>query len=429
MGELLDRSAHYIDQGVHEGAGSMNPMDGGFAEVADGIGMVQAFSHVVALDAGEDLVLFDVSLETFGEMAVQSLRSWSTARVDSVVYTHGHIDHVGGMPAFLADAQDRGYRPPTVVGHENVEPRFERYGVTRGYNDAVNHRQFGGTMLGGGGVVEGPWAQEWVRPGVTYGDQMDFEIGDLRIQLHHDLGETDDHTWAWIPEHRALCTGDFMCWVFPNAGNPQKVQRYPWSWATALRRMATFEAELLLPAHGLPIAGKERIAGVLDSVATALEGIVGDTLAMMNEGEPLDSIIHQVSVPTDRLELPYLRPVYDEPEFVVHNVWRYYGGWYDGNPARLKPAPADHLAVQLAELSGGATVLARRGRELADQGDLRTACHLVQLAGDAAPEDPEVHELRAEVYRLRRKSETSLMAAGIYRSAEQASRSVVGDRA
>ena len=33
--------------------------------------------------------------------------------------------------------------------------------------------------------------------------------------------------------------------------------------------MAAMEPELFLPAHGLPIHGKERIARVLDSVATA----------------------------------------------------------------------------------------------------------------------------------------------------------------
>ena len=55
---------------------------------------------------------------------------------------------------------------------------------------------------------------------------------------------------------------------------------------------------------------------------------------------------------------PYLHPVYDEPEFIVRNIWRLYGGWYDGNPARLKPAPDARLAQELAALAGGAERLA-----------------------------------------------------------------------
>ena len=55
-----------------------------------------------------------------------------------------------------------------------------------------------------------------------------------------------------MPERRAICAGDLLIWVFPNAGNPQKVQRYPHEWALALRTMAALRPELVLPAHGEP---------------------------------------------------------------------------------------------------------------------------------------------------------------------------------
>ena len=60
----------------------------------------------------------------------------------------------------------------------------------------------------------------------------------MRFELHHGRGETDDHAWVWVPSLRAACVGDFFIWVFPNAGNPQKVQRYPREWATTLRPIA-----------------------------------------------------------------------------------------------------------------------------------------------------------------------------------------------
>jgi glyoxylase-like metal-dependent hydrolase (beta-lactamase superfamily II) len=51
-------------------------------------------------------------------------------------------------------------------------------------------------------------------------------IGDEKIELFHGRGETDDATFVWLPERRVLASGDFVIWVFPNAGNPRKVQRY-----------------------------------------------------------------------------------------------------------------------------------------------------------------------------------------------------------
>jgi alkyl sulfatase BDS1-like metallo-beta-lactamase superfamily hydrolase len=430
MADLLALSARFIDEGLYEGPGSVNRVTTELSEVAPGIGFVESFSHVVALTTEAGLVLFDTSLEALGEAVRRSLRSWSDRPVHSLVYTHGHVDHVGGAHAFVAEARERGLPDPNVIAHENVPPRFDRYVRTSGYNAAINLRQFGGTrgsraiaLQGGEANRFGP--QHWVRPRTTFRERLRVRIGDVEMELRHARGETDDHLWAWIPERRTLCVGDFVIWVFPNAGNPQKVQRYPLEWAHALREMAAQGAELLLPAHGLPIGGAERIRRVLGDTADVLESIVEQSLRLMNEGARLDTLLHEVRVPTGLLDRPYLRPVYDEPEFVIRNVWRLYGGWYDGNPARLKPAPDVAVANEVAALAGGPEVLARRARELAAQGDLRLACHLAEMAGLAAPSDREVHAARADVYQRRRDAELSLMSKGVYADAARRSRAII----
>ena len=120
-----------------------------------------------------------------------------------------------------------------------------------------------------------------------------------------------------------------------------------------------------------------------------------------------------------------LRPVYDEPEFVVRNVWRLYGGWYDGNPANLKPARDAALAQELAALAGGAEKLAARAAALAEVGDdnsLRLAGHLAELAALADPENASVHSIRAGVFERRRAAEASTMSTGIFSWAAAESR-------
>jgi alkyl sulfatase BDS1-like metallo-beta-lactamase superfamily hydrolase len=143
---------------------------------------------------------------------------------------------------------------------------------------------------------------------------------------------------------------------------------------------------------------------------------------MMNQGASLDEIVHTVRAPAELLERPYLRPVYDEPEFVVRNIWRLYGGWYDGLPSRLKPAPDADVARELAALAGGPAALAARATELADVGDLRLAAHLADWAAFAAPEDATVHAARAAVYDLRVAAEASTMSKGVFRWAADESR-------
>jgi alkyl sulfatase BDS1-like metallo-beta-lactamase superfamily hydrolase len=416
MADLLGMSAGIIDGSTDAGGvGPINRINHQLSPIADGIAMVEAFSHCILFETDDGLVAFDTSNPAGGARVVEEVRRWRSDPFNTVVYTHGHVDHVGGAGAFVADAEGHG-RKLRIAGHENVAARFDRYRMTDAYNRLVNERQFGQFRRVGYdiGTDEARFLPDTSpKPDMTYAQGLDLSVGGLDIQLHHAKGETDDHTWSWIPKHKAICAGDFFIWNFPNAGNPQKVQRYPREWAAAMRAMIAMDAEYFLPAHGLPIQGKERIKLVLTDVAEALEKLVSETVAMMNAGARLNEIIHTVRIDQATLAKPYLRPMYDEPEFVVRNIWRLYGGWWDGNPAELKPAREHALAAELAHLAGGALKLAERARAVAED-DIRLACHLVEYAALAEPGNRTVHGVRAEIFQKRRDQETSLMAKGIF---------------
>jgi alkyl sulfatase BDS1-like metallo-beta-lactamase superfamily hydrolase len=420
-------SADIIDGRVTpEALGPLNRINHQLSELATDLAVVEAFSHCIVFKTDEGLVTFDTSNEHGGKKCVSAIQSWTHDPFHTVVFTHGHIDHVGGCGAFC-DAYEG--RKPIIVGHENVAARFDRYRMTNGYNHVINERQFGqfkrrGYDLAGASQFL-PIATP--KPDVTYSAGMTMSVGGLDIELNHAKGETDDHTWAWIPKHKAICAGDFFIWAFPNAGNPQKAQRYPKEWAAALREMASRDAELFLPAHGLPISGRNRIQSVLNEAAEVLETLVEQTINLMNQGASLNDIIHSVKVRAELLAKPYLAPTYDEPEFVVRNIWRLYGGWYEGNPAQLKPARDRAVAEELAHLAGGAVKLAKRAEALAES-DTRLACHLAEFAVQAEPDNKVIHALRAEVYQRRREGETSLMAKGIFGyAANQSKKQTEGD--
>ena len=434
MPDLLDISSRIIDSGVVDQP--INRVTIELSELADDLAIVESFSHSIAFDSGEGLVCFDSSGVHTGQAVVAALKDWRQQRIGHLIYTHGHADHVGGSTFFADDA-------PIVIGHENVAKRLDRYDFTNNWNLIINARQFGGIpgelklSIGeaqGGAAVDVADARRFLpsgtlRPSQTFDDRHTLTIGDTEIDLRHARGETDDHLWAWMPDRKWIMAGDFVIWNFPNAGNPQKVQRYPIEWAAALREMVAVGPELLVPAHGLPIAGRARIATVLADIATALENLVAEVITMMNEGATLDTIVHTVSVPADTLAKPYLRPLYDEPEFVIRNIWRQFGGWWDGAASRLKPSSDLHLATAIAELCGGPAELIGRARRAAGENDLRLACHFADLAGWSAPDDPAIHAARSEIYIARRNAEPSLMSKGIFMAAARESQRVANDSA
>jgi alkyl sulfatase BDS1-like metallo-beta-lactamase superfamily hydrolase len=389
------------------------------AEVADGVAFVPTLANVSAIDTEEGLVLVDTGSTFVARQVHSALRSWTASRLHTAVYSHGHVDHVFGVPVWEEEADSRGWTPPVVVAHEALPARFDRYVMTAGYNAVINRRQFALDSL--------EWPTEYRYPDRTYHDHLVLDVGGTVGELHHARGETDDHTWTWFPERRVLCCGDLFIWASPNAGNPQKVPRYPLEWADALRRMlALYDAPgsgptVLLPGHGYPVVGEDRIRQALDDTATLLESLVRQTLDLMNGGARLDEVIHTVRPPGDLIERPYLRPVYDEPEFIVRTVWRLYGGWWDGNPASLQPAPERALARELAELAGGAGALADRALALLEgaavggaDGALRLAGHLAELAWLAQPGDAAIAEARRRVFTARADAASSTMAHGVF---------------
>ena len=422
----LELSTVVIDSGV--ATEPVNRVTNEITELREGLAIVESFSHCVVLDVGDGLMCFDASGSGSGQGVVEAIRTWSDKPITTLVYTHGHADHVGGSVAFKKDAESRGEKRPHVIAHENVAKRLARYEETNLWNVAINKRQFGGIRSDMTVEInqdaERFLSRSTLVPDETFTEQLTLNAGRTTIELHHARGETDDHLWAWLPEKKWMFTGDFIIWNYPNAGNPQKVQRYALEWAQALRKMIEQGPELLVPAHGLPIEGKERIARVLDDIASSLESLVVEVVAMMNAGETLDTIIHKVKVPKDVLEKPYLRPLYDEPEFVVRNIWRLNGGWWDGVASHLKPAPNAALGAEIASLAGGPDVLMRRAMALLDS-DIRLACHLADLAGWAAPDDPAIHADREAIYEQRRNVESSLMSKGIFKAAARESREVV----
>ncbi len=373
---------------------------GDLTEIGDGVSFLPSFANVSVFTTGDSLSLIDTGSPMFAASNFDKIRAWSDAPVRRAVYTHGHIDHVFGLGPFEKEAADKGWPGIEVVAHENVVDRFDRYRMTAGYNAVINRRQFQIESL--------EWPTDYRYPDRTYRDTLTIDD----FELHHGKGETDDATWVWIAADKILCCGDFFIWASPNAGNPQKVQRYPVEWAAALRTMAALDAEVMLPGHGLPIVGAGRVREVLEGSAELLESLVGQTFELINSGASLDEVIHTVTAPAHLLERSYLKPIYDEPEFVVRNLWRRYAGWYSGTPSELKPAPFGSLATEVASLAGGPQRLAARALELID--DDRLAAHLVELAFAAAPDDPVVRAANERVYERRAEAETSTMAKGIF---------------
>ena len=206
------------DWNRHLHGSQLIPIDNGLAYIASR-GVV---GNVTVVDTDDGLIVIDCgSRHTAGNIH-KAIRDWSQKPIRTVIYTHGHLDHAFGTPLFDAEAEQAGLDKPEVIGQANIRRRFQRYQDSADWNAHINGRQFK--------VAGFKWPDEYRYPDTFYEEEMVLERGGRRLTLHHGMGETDDHTWTWIEDARTVVTGDFIIWAAPNAGNPQKVQRFAAEW-------------------------------------------------------------------------------------------------------------------------------------------------------------------------------------------------------
>jgi alkyl sulfatase BDS1-like metallo-beta-lactamase superfamily hydrolase len=311
------------------------------------------------------------------------------------------VDHVTGFGRFLAAGEH-----PNVVAQENCIARFQRYRLTHGFNESINRRQTGNPNL--------QFPSQFLAPTLTFRDSLFRRIGDLEIEYRAVKGETDDYCTIWIPSRRILFVGDLATWKVPNSGNPLKVQRYPVEWAAALEEMAALGAEWLCPGHDLVLRGADSIRTFLLDQAAYLRSLIDQVLAGMNDGQSYDDILHSVEPDPDLAAKPAIRAVYNHPQFIVRDLLRYWGGWWDGEGANLLPARQTEQALEIVRLAGGIEPLVTRSRELVAEGGFAMACHLADWVSKADPESLAAQHLKRDVYQARADHETYGMARGFF---------------
>ncbi len=243
-------------------------------EIGEGLLTLKSIASVNALDIGDGLVMLDTGGAFDRQTVHDAVRGWRPeAPVRAAVCSHHHVDHVLGTALFDAEAADKGWERPGVYAPEELPAHFRRYEQTGGWNTVINRR-------------------------------------------------------------KVLHPGDLFIWALPNAGNPQKVQRYLSDWGTALRQMAALRPEILLAGHGLPIFGADCIVAALTDTAELLESVESHTLAIMNQGKNLDTCLHEVTVPAHLADKPDLQAVYDHPQFLPENaeVWSVRADVYSPTP-------------------------------------------------------------------------------------------------
>ncbi len=244
--------------------------DGVFCAIPSGTPYVVSNSVVVV---GRDGILLVDPGTSPGQAKVlrEAIRGLGVQPVRYVVDTHFHFDHAFGNAAF-AEALIVGHRATrellgpdalagrTVAGNLSGLPARIEKSLKDAAEEADPAKR---SELERQAASLSAYRRELlalapVPPQLTFEDRMTLWLGGREIRLlHPGRAHTAGDVLVYLPQERVLASGDFFNGYVGYLGDA-----YVDEWADSLERLAALDFETVVPGHGAPFKGKERIAPV-----------------------------------------------------------------------------------------------------------------------------------------------------------------------
>ena len=345
------------------------------------------------IDTDDGVVLIDTLIsETAAKKALERIKG----KIKYIIYTHGHGDHIGGARVFMGDQ-------PEVIANKYLPDRLEKYKMLARYRARSGAMQFNVPE-----VSRRP--RDWVYPTKTFLGELTFTLGGKTFELRTARAETDDVCWVWVPEIKSAFIGDLIIGSFPNIGNPWKPTRFALDWAKTLEEVRAKEPEYVFCNGAGTVYQGQKAREALDANIEAIRSLHDQVVEYINQDMHITEMIHAVKLPDHLKDSPYLKFLYSRPEFFVFNVYRWYHGYFDHNPANLLPRPEKEVMAEIFNLIGSADKILERAKELQKQGQEQLGLQVLDVLIQADPENIEARKLRIEILEKLGKDDYCLMS-------------------
>ncbi len=328
------------------------------------------------VETSEGVVMIDTLL-TVG--AAKQVAKYVQGKIKYIIYTHGHLDHVGGAPAFLADQ-------PEIIASKYLPDRLDRYKRLRPHRARISAQQFN--------IPEVLDTRDYVYPTKTFLGEMTISLGDKTFELYTARAETDDACWVYVPEIKSAFIGDLMLGVFPNIGNPWKPTRFTLDWVKALEQIRAKEPEYVFCNGGGVMYKGKQVIEALNANIEVIQSLYDQVIEYINQDMHITEMIHTVKVPNHLKTSPFLNPVYSRVEFFVLNAYRWLHGYFDHNPAHLLPRPEKEVMKEIYDLIGEPEKILNRAQELLDAKQPQLALQVLDVLIQGDPTNSEARKMR-----------------------------------
>ena len=242
---------------------------------ARGTGSLAVGSHGAVIVNEEDVLLVESHISPAAAYAVvDEIEALTDKPVRYVVNTHYHFDHAHGNQIYPPDVHVIGHEVTRemLMGGGSVGRSYQTYlgGLPlqiaaleeriEGIEDEEERAEAEGRLAYMKNFQAGLDATVPTGPNTTLSERMTLFRGDREIRLlFFGRGHTGGDVVVHLPAERVIVTGDLLVPSLPYMGDG-----YLDEWVRTLEHLKGLEFDWVLPGHGDPFQGKERIGYLQD---------------------------------------------------------------------------------------------------------------------------------------------------------------------
>lgn len=390
-----------VDPSLHLQQGSNQQVAQKINEV---IYKATGFGNTFMVVTNEGNVIIDTSLPAMAPKHKQLLTAVSDEPVHSIIITHGHGDHTGGV-ALWREPQTKVIAQQNMVEFLNYQKRLgslfmQRNSAQFGF-DLIEEDEPSSTTSQSAGVN--------MLPNTLFDRRLDFTLGGEQFEILHTPAETYDALTVWMSEYKAAFVGDLFYRSFPNIYTLRGTKpRWALDYIESINRVLALQPEILLPSHGEPILGNDNIRREMTRYRDAIQYVHDQTVQGMNQGRDVFSLMREIKLPAE-LDVG---EAYGWVSWSVRGIYEGYMGWFDGDPVNMYAQSPQSIYPDLVALAGGAAKVVVLAQETLDAGDAVKALLLIEAALDAEPDNRAVQAMRLRILTALRKVSGNLNESG-----------------
>jgi alkyl sulfatase BDS1-like metallo-beta-lactamase superfamily hydrolase len=386
----------------------------GLFKVTDRVYQVRGFdiSNMTIVEGDTSLIVIDPLLAVETARAGLDLYYANRPRkpVGTVIYTHGHADHFGGVKGVTSDAEVAAGKVRVLAPTGFMETAVAENILAGNAMSRRAQYQFGSLLPPGPrGQVDTGLGKGLARgtltliaPTETIDKSTDQRVIDgVEIVFHLVPGsEAPAEMLMYFPQFRVLDMAEDVTHNMHNLYTIRGAEvRDANLWSRYISEaIEAFgdRSDVVIAQHHWPVAGQARVVALLKKQRDMYKYINDQTLRLLNHGYTGAEIAEMLRMPASLEQEWSARGYYGTLRHNARAVYQKYLGWYDANPANLNPLPPVEHAKKTIEYMGGADAVIARARVDFGKGEYRWVASAMNQLVFADPGNRAARELGAD---------------------------------